>query len=415
MRHLIIGCGAAGVSAAQAIRKENAKSTIVLIAKQVQPPYSLCSLPAVLAGEIEPQRIFRFPQDHFSDMDADLRLGTEVMRVLPSDKRIILDSGRKLRYDRLLISTGSLPLVPPIDGIDRKGVFTLTSLEDVEGIQEYAKGTESTVVVGAGFVGIEAATALRKRGQRVTVVEMLDSVLPRMLDPDLGRRVQTILEGEGIRFRLGAQVTRIHGGERVEGVQVGDERIPCEMVVMGIGVRPNLGFLAGSGIRKGAGILVNETMRTSRRDIYAAGDVAESFDPLRGRRMVNAIWPNAVLQGRIAGENMAGVTSKFSGSFTINIIDIFGVSVLSMGMASFEDSHLREFKFETSRAVKKLLLRNGKLAGMQFVGTLRNAGYIMSLMRKGEDVPDREEILGDRFLSPALVSGFSWKSLAVLD
>ncbi|MFQ5911423.1 MAG: hypothetical protein ACE5IJ_12005, partial [Thermoplasmata archaeon] len=166
----------------------------------------------------------------------------------------------------------------------------------------------------------------------------------------------------------------------------------------------NIEFLAGSGISKNTGILVNESMRTSRRDIYAAGDATESFDPLRERRMINAIWPNAVLQGRIAGENIAGKESTFSGSFTVNIIDVFGTSALSMGMASFEDKSLREVRFETNRAVKKILLRDGKLAGLQFVGTLANAGYMMSLMQKGEDISEfQDDILGDRFLSSTLV------------
>lgn len=401
MRHVIIGCGAAGVSAAEAIRKHDRQSEVMIVAKQRRPPYSLCSLPAVLAGEIEPSKIVRFPRNYFDELSVDLRLDTEVTKVLPSERRILVDSGRKLKYDKLLISTGSLPLVPPIDGIDRRGVFTLTSLEDVRKILRYMKKAKQAVVIGAGFIGIEATTALAKRGMAVTVVEMLDSVLPRMLDPDIGRRLQGIMEGEGIRFRLGCQVTRILGGKKVEGVEIGKKRLPCEMVVMGIGVRPNIGFLAGSRIRKNMGILVNEHLRTSRRDIYAAGDLTESFDPLRGKRMMNAIWPNAVLQGRVAGENMAGVKTTFSGSFTVNIIDVFGVSALSMGMVSFEDKNLSEEKFVTNRAVKKMLLRGGKLAGMQFVGTLRNSGYMMSLMRKGEDISElQDEILDDRFLSP---------------
>ncbi|MCJ2555913.1 MAG: FAD-dependent oxidoreductase [Candidatus Thermoplasmatota archaeon] len=400
MRHVIIGCGAAGVSAAETIRKHDRQSEVMIVAKQKRSPYSLCSLPAVLAGEIEPSKIVRFPRGHFDDLGVDLRLGKEVTKVLPTDGRIVID-GRKLKYDRLLIATGSLPLVPPIDGIEKRGVFTLTSLEDVRRIQRYMRNKKHAVVIGAGFIGIEAATALRRRGLGITVVEMLDSVLPRMLDPDIGGRLQRIMEGEGIRFRLGCQVTRIIGGKKVEGVEIGKKRLPCEMVVMGIGVRPNIGFLAGSGIRKNTGILVNEHMRTSRRDVYAAGDLTESFDPLRGKRMMNAIWPNAVLQGRIAGENMAGVETTFSGSFTVNIIDVFGVSALSMGMASFEDKNLSEEKFVTDRVVKKMLLRGGKLAGMQFVGTLRNSGYMMSLMRKGEDISElQDDILDDRFLSP---------------
>ncbi|MCJ2669404.1 MAG: NAD(P)/FAD-dependent oxidoreductase [Thermoplasmata archaeon] len=400
MRHVIIGCGAAGVSAAEAIRKHDRQSEVMIVAKQKRPPYSLCSLPAVLAGEIDPSKIVRFPRGYFDDIDVDLRLGKEVTKVLPTDRRVVID-GRKLKYDRLLIAPGSLPLVPPIDGIEKRGVFTLTSLEDVRRIQRYMRDKKHAVVIGAGFIGIEAATALRKRGLDITVVEMLDSVLPRMLDSDIGGRLQGIMEGEGIRFRLGCQVTRIIGAKKVEGVEVGKKRLPCEMVVMGIGVRPNIEFLAGSGIRKNMGILVNEHMRTSRRDVYAAGDLTESFDPLRGKRMMNAIWPNAVLQGRIAGENMAGVEAAFSGSFTVNIIDVFGVSALSMGMASFEDKDLSEEKFVTDRAVKKMLLRGGKLVGMQFVGTLRNSGYMMSLMRKGEDISElQDEILDDRFLSP---------------
>lgn len=402
MRHVIIGCGAAGVSAAEAIRRNDSKSEVIILARQVQRPYSLCSLPAVLAGEIEPSKIIRFPPDYFGDMRVDLRLGQEVTKVQPSDKHVVVN-GRRLKYDRLLIATGSLPLVPPIEGIDKRGVFKLTSLEDVRRIKRFMKDKKHAVVIGAGFIGIEAATALRKRGLRITIVEMLDSVLPRMLDPDVGRRLQGIMQDEGISFHLGSQVTRILGGKKVEGVSVGEKKLPCDMVVMGIGVRPNIAFLAGSGIRKNVGILVNERMRTSRRNVYAAGDITESHDPLRGRRMMNAIWPNAIIQGRIAGENMAGVQSSFVGSFMVNIIDIFGVSALSMGMASFEDSGMSEVKFETNRVMKKLLLRDGQLVGMQFVGSLKNAGYIMSLMQKGEDVSEHaEEILHDRFLLPAL-------------
>lgn len=403
MRHLIVGCGAAGVSAAQAIRECDRDASIVMLTKQKQLPYSLCSLPTVLAGEISPLKVVRFRRGYFNDLNVDLRLETEVTKLVPKDKKVVLSNGRKLEYDKLLVATGSVPLVPPIEGLDKKGVFTLTGLEDIRRIQRFMKSASRTVVIGAGFIGIEVATALRKKGQEITIVEMLDSVLPRMLDPDAGGRVQEILECEGINFRLGSQVTRILDGKRVEGVEVQERRIPCDMVVMGIGVRPNLAFTEGSGIRKKHGILVNEHMRASRRDIFAAGDVAEAYDPLRGTTMVNAVWPNAVAQGQIAGENMAGLESTFTGSFTINIIDIFGVSVLSMGMASFEDPEMSEVKFETDRVMKKLLMKDGKLAGMQFVGSLRNAGYIMSLMRKGEDVSEHaDEILHDRFLVPAL-------------
>jgi NAD(P)H-nitrite reductase large subunit len=374
-----------------------------MLAKQKQLPYSLCSLPAVLAGEILPSKIVRFRKGYFDNLNVDLRLETEVTRLIPKEKKVVLDSRRRLKYDKLLIATGSVPLVPPIEGIDKRGVFTLASLEDVKSIQQFSKSANKTVVIGAGFIGIEAATALRNRGQEVTVVEMLGSVLPRMLDPDVGGRVQDILECEGVEFRLGSQVTRILGEKKVEGVEVGKKRMSCDMIVMGIGSLPNLAFLTGSGIRKRHGVLVNDQMRTSRPDIYSAGDVAEAYDPLRESTIVNAIWPNAVAQGRIAGENMVGLDSIFSGSFAVNIIDIFGVSALSMGMASFEDPDISETKFETGRVLKKVLIKDGKLVGMQFVGSLRNAGYIMSLMQKGEDVSKHaEEILHDRFLLPAL-------------
>ncbi|MFQ5910468.1 MAG: FAD-dependent oxidoreductase, partial [Thermoplasmata archaeon] len=151
MRHVIIGCGAAGVSAALAIRKHDTKSSIVMIAKQKQPPYSLCSLPAVLAGEMEPSKIVRFPRGYFEDLDVDLRLEAEVTKILPSDRRVVVDGGRKLKYDMLLISTGSSPLVPPIDGIDKRGVFTLMNLEDCRRILRYVRrGVRHAVVIGAG-------------------------------------------------------------------------------------------------------------------------------------------------------------------------------------------------------------------------------------------------------------------------
>lgn len=405
MHVVIIGTGGAGVSAIQTIRSLDKKCNITAISKEEHMPYSPCSLPYLIAGETKKKNIFRVGSDFYTSNKVKPVLGKTVSKIVPKEKAVLVD-GRKVKYDKLLVAAGSKPLRPPIPGIDMTGVFGLGNLADAEDILKWIrKGAKEAVVLGAGFIGIESAIALRRLGLKVLVFEMLDSVLPKMLDEDMSLEVQEILESEGIRFHLGKQVSEISGNGKVKGVLSGRKRTACDMVVLGIGVIPNTEFLKGSRIKTNFGVLVDDYMRTSVKDIYAAGDIVEAEDKVRGTKRVNAIWPNAVEQGKIAGYNIAGVEKEYEGLQSINVLDVYGTPVLSIGMASFELKDFEVEKVSTNRSVKKMLIKEGRIAGVQMIGAIRNSGHLLSLVKRGIEIEEiRHHLLDDRFVDPALRS-----------
>jgi len=329
--------------------------------------------------------------------------GKSVTKIDSKKKAVVADS-EKINYDKLLVAAGSVPLKPPIPGIDTNGVFTLGNMADADKILKWvAKGAENAVVLGAGFIGVESAIALRKLGLKVSVFEMLDWLLPKMLDEDVSLEVQEILEKEGIKFYLGQQVSEIVGNKKVNGVVAGKKKTGCDMVVLGIGVRPNTEFLKGSRIKVNHGIVVDHRMRTSVKDIYAAGDIVEADDKLRGMKRVNAIWPNAIQQGRIAGYNIAGSEKEYDGVQSLNVLDVYGVPVLSMGMSSFELKGFEVEESRTNRSFKKLLLKDGKVAGVQMVGSIRNSGHLLGLVKRGIEVDEiRDHLLDEKYVDPVL-------------
>jgi NAD(P)H-nitrite reductase large subunit len=400
---VIIGTGGAGISAIRTIRSVDEKCRITAISQENQMPYSPCSLPHLIGGDIEKKNIYRVGKGFFKENNVRALLGTTVSKIVPKEKTVLADDG-KIKYDKLLVAAGSVPLRPPIPGINTKGVFTLGNMDDADKILKWAaKGAKKAIVLGAGFIGVECAIALRKLGLQVSVFEMLDWVLPKMLDEDASGEVQKVLEREGIEFHLGQQVSGIVGDGSVTGVVVGKKKSPCDTIVLGIGVKPNIEFLKGSRIKVNHGIVVDEHMRTSVKEIYAAGDIAEADDRIRGIKRVNAIWPNAIEQGRIAGYNIAGTDKVYDGVESLNILDVYGVPVLSMGMSSFELKDFEVEKSRTNRSFKKLLLKDGKIAGVQMVGAIRNSGYLLGLVKKGVEVDDiREHLLEDKFVAPVL-------------
>ncbi len=400
MRLVIIGAGAAGISALQTIRKIDTESEIKIVNKEDLPPYSLSSLPFSLSGELPDKEINRFSGDFFGAIKAETVTGL-VTSLDVDGKKIILDGGMELTYDKLLIATGSSPIVPRIDGLDKLGVHFMGSLPDTWKLRGAAKKANKVVVIGAGFVGLEAAIALRKLGKEVTVVEMLERVLPRMLDPDMAAIVQQMLEEKGIAIRLGDQVTEVLGEDCVAGVWTGKGEIECELVVVGIGVRPNTDFVKGTAVKTNIGILVDDMMRTTARDVYAAGDVVEAFDPVFGKPRIAAIWPNAIEQGRVAGSNMAGVEVRYAGLESVNIINIFDVPVVALGLTSADIEGTESIVVNRGKTARKLIVKDDKAVGMQSIGSVRNLGFILGLINKGQKLgPLKTKLLDERFAYP---------------
>ena len=401
MHYVIIGNGGAGVSALQTIREFDKKSDITIISKEKYPAYSPCSLPNLLGGEIDKNTIFRFPKEFYIDLNASFLKNTEALEISPNKKEVKLADGNTIKFDKLLISAGARPITPKkIKGLDLNGVHVMGNLDSVLKILDHIKkGVKHAVVIGGGFMGIETAAMLKKRGINVTIVEMLPHILSRMLDHDMSNKVVEILKKHGINLVLNDSVKSINGKDKVEGVTLNKNKLSCDMVVLAIGVAPNIGIVEKSGIKINFGIVVDSTMRTNIKDVYAAGDIAEVKEQIEGKQGSFAIWPNAIEQGRIAGLNMIGDSIEYDGAEVVNVLDVFDIPIVAMGRTSQDIGKCEVISSFTPQTSKKVLLKNNKIIGLQFIGTIRNAGIFYSLMKKGSDVSDiKERILDDNFV-----------------
>ena len=383
---VIIGSGAAGLAALDEIRKLDRNSGITVVSKDPYP-YMIPSLPYFVSGDIAEKDLQRYGDDYFSGMNAKTMFGTDALRVLPDRKKVALSNGAEIGYDRLLLATGSSPIKPNIPGIDKEGVCCLGSLDDANSLKKRAVNGKKAVVVGAGFVGLEGAIALRKLGLDVTVVELMDRIIPRMLDPDMAKIATKILTDRGIKFMFNAQVVEITGGGHVDGVRLKDSTIECDIVLLGLGVRPNTALAKSAGIECNRGILVDDFMKTNVDGMYAAGDIVEAPDFITRERKIIAIWSNAEEQGRVAASNMLGIERKYPGSDSVNISNLFDVPLSTVGYtASDATPPVEILKTEKDGFVRKVVLKDGIIIGVQTIGESRSTSLFLSLIRKRVDV-----------------------------
>jgi len=314
----------------------------------------------------------------------------------PDTKTVRTTEGKEYAFDKLLLATGGKAIVPLIPGVDKEGISTLKTMADAERIYNM-KGSRA-VVIGAGSIGVEACISLTRRGIKATLLEQLGQVMPTVFDAEGAAIVQQRIEDLGIEVFTGEKAVKFTGDKRVTGVVTDNRELPCDMVVLSVGVRPSAELAVQAGLTIGdlKGVRVDETMMTSVRDIYAAGDVAETMDIARDTWFLNAIWPCAFEQGRIAGLNMAGQKTLYPGSYRRNSIGNFiGIPAISMGvtqaescaMASAEDE-FREIRVRTKDSYKKLVLKNGKIVGAILVGQTQKAGLMSILLRKQVYVAD---------------------------
>ena len=333
MQHVILGAGPAGVIAAETIRKHAPGDTIVLIGDEPEAPYSRMAIPYLLIGNVgESGTHLRHAADHYTRLRIDLRRGRAV-RLDTKARQVVLDDGDTVGYDRLLIATGSSPATPPIPGIAGAGVHSCWTLADARAIQSLAGPGARVVQMGAGFIGCIIMEALASRGVKLSVVEMGDRMVPRMMTSEAGSIIKRWVEKQGVRVVTRAGVDRIEAGGSsplTVTLTTGDQ-IDCDLLIVAAGVAPNVAFLEGTAVHVAKGVLVDETMQTSVPGIYAAGDVAEAPDLFSGRHLVAAIQPNAADQARIAALNMAGQAATMNGVLAINVLDSMGMISSSFG------------------------------------------------------------------------------------
>ena len=389
MRHVIIGAGPAGVVAAETLRRVDPSSDIFMLGDEPEPPYSRMAIPYLLAGNVgESGTHLRHGETHFEQLAIDLRQD-RVRRVDPANRIAILSNGHEIAYDRLLIATGAHAVKPPVEGMDSEGVENCWTLADARRILAGAKPGSRVVLMGAGFIGCIVLEALAARGVDLVVVEMADRMLPRMMDETGGAMIARWCESKGVSVRTATRVAGIarRNGSLALTTDSGDP-IDADLVVCATGVAPNIDFLdgaggaAGVGIECDAGILVDHRLRTSVRDVYAAGDVAQGPDFSTGRQEVHAIQPTAVEHGRIAALNMAGAETPFRGSLSMNVLNTLGLVSSSFGLWMGVEGGERSTAADEARSrYLRLEFEEDRIVGALALGLTQHVGVLRGLIQ----------------------------------
>ncbi|MGE5619881.1 MAG: NAD(P)/FAD-dependent oxidoreductase [Sphingomonadaceae bacterium] len=404
-RYVIVGGSAAGMAAAQAIRELDGEGSITVLSAEADRPYFRPLIPFLVDGKKRAEEMALEGQGPYTAQDIEVRLSAEVTAVNPADRTVTVKGTEAVPYDRLLIATGSRPNLPPsLRGTEVPGVFALRTLADARLMAQRASITQDAVLIGGGMLNLKTAFALLERGVRVTMVVASPEVLSQIMEPEGAALVRDALTRAGLRVLTGRNVTQILSGPNgVAGVLLDTgERLACQMVCIGKGVRPNVGFLAGSGVRVDGGVVVDDRTATNVPDVYAAGDVAVTFDSITSAPIVTALWTNAVEMGRCAGRNMAGRPTAYAGTFGIlNATQVAEVPFVSMGIVHTAGKGLETHVVRTGHSYRKMVFggANGatRLVGVVLVGDISRAGLYRQMIRERMPVqPLKDHVIEHR-------------------
>jgi NAD(P)H-nitrite reductase large subunit len=391
MRHIILGAGPAGVIAAETLRKHAPQDEIYLVGDEPEAPYSRMAIPYLLIGNVgESGTHLRHSGDHFQRQRIELKRNRAV-KVDTAAMTVTMDDGSVHGYDRLLIATGSSPATPPISGVAGPGVHPCWTLADARAIMQLAKPGARVLQMGAGFIGCIIMEALAARGVDLSVVEMGDRMVPRMMGPVAGGMIKDWCEKKGVHVYTGARVDAIErDATPVMKVRLSTGAvIDADLVISATGVKPNIGFLQDSGIRSLLGVLTDEHLQTNVPGVYAAGDCAEAFDKVSGKTIVSAIQPNAAEQARVAALNMAGQRAELKGVTQINVLDTLGLISASFG--NWEGvpggEHVALTEPEAWRHLS-LQFDGDRMVGCNAIGWTEHVGVMRGLVEGGVRLGD---------------------------
>ena len=385
MNHVIIGAGPAGVVAAETLHKLDPSAGITIIGNEPEPPYSRMAIPYLLIESInEFGTYLRKQEGHFSGRGIEVLVDT-VESVDPTGKTVSLASGGSRDYDRLLVASGSRPITPPIPGIDHERVTSCWTLEDSRKISGGIRPGSSVVLIGAGFIGCIILEALVSSGAKLTVIEMGNRMVPRMLDQTCGTLLEKWCGNKGVDVMTGSQVEAIESfGDNVKVKVSGGREVEAELVISATGVQSNADFLAGSGIEMSNGaVVIDDCMRTSNENIYAAGDVACGLDFSTGDYSVQAIQPTAVEHGYVAAANMIRYGSiHHQGSVLMNVLDTIGLISVSYGQwEGVNGGDTARLVDEENFRYIQLQFEEDRLIGANTLGLTQHIGVIRGLVQ----------------------------------
>jgi NAD(P)H-nitrite reductase large subunit len=399
-KYLIIGNSAGGIGAAEAIREVDKAGSVTIISDEPHPCYSRPLISKYLAERCPLERMLFRPADFYSQNNIVSLLGKKVNNLGLESHTAEVDDSQRIIWEKLLLAMGGMPIVPRIESIDKRGVFAFTTLDNAKAIDKFLDNAHKAVVIGGGLIGISVTEALVKRGVEVTVVEMKQRILNTILDEQASLIAEEILRQAGVRVITEQTVAEITGELLTERVVLGNgERIPCDLVVVAIGVLPRTELTLGTEIKANQGIVVDRHMATSHPQVYSCGDVAEAYDFVYGTNRLTPVWPNAYLGGRIAGLNMAGIKAEYPGGTAMNSLSYFGLDIAAAGMTAPPDEKGYEvLSRQTDSSYRRVVLKDERVVGMVFVRDIGKSGIVFSLMKDRVNVGSfKQAILTDDF------------------
>lgn len=401
MKYLIIGSGPAGMNAAYKLDEIDKEADITIINGESNPPYSRILTTFYLEGKIEEEDFYIYSKDFLEQDNIHYYENTRATSISPEKKLVELSTREKIKYDKLLIASGGEPNIPSSEGINSKKIYKIRTLEDIKNIKEEVKDSKTCAILGGGLVSLKMTQALSKNNINVKILIRSPKVLSQVLDNETAHLVQKHLENNNIDVKVNTEVLEIRkkdekllfivkSGKKTEEFEV-------DFAVIGKGVRPNIDFLKDTSIETDWGILTNEYLQTKVKDVYAAGDVAESYNIALNKTQLNSIWPDAVLQGIKAAENMTNKNKPYLGNINMNAVDILSLPLVAMGRVRDTENIdiLRSFNKEENKFLK-LFFKDKILVGAILIGTIENAGIYKQLIINRKKIRDRQSLLNQK-------------------
>jgi phenylglyoxylate dehydrogenase epsilon subunit len=406
--YLIIGSSHAGLAAADEIRMNDDAGSLTMVTMEDLLPYSPTVLPYIISGKVLVPQIYLRDQEYFGTQRIDFVKGKAVTRVDPETRAVILSGGSRISYERLLVATGAEPTVPRVENLPQVPFLKLRTMADAFRHLDVIPRARSAIVMGTGLVGMHAAENFVHRGIHVDVIRARarknPRILPNYFDEECSGIIQKVFESHGVNFYLTDHAVRVaYEGGRFTVTLSSGKALKAEMLLVCTGIKPRTEFLSNSNVRVDEGILVDHKMRTSVDHIWAAGDVAQAEDFFGSSKILNAILPDAVLQGKIAGADMSGgrLDSDYVGGISMNTFNFFGNRAFSIGVNDSENG--KRYRIEkaispSADVYQKMVFQGNVLVGMAAINSNLDPGIIMNLIRGRVDLEEGcPEFVGNPF------------------
>jgi NAD(P)H-nitrite reductase large subunit len=407
-KYLIVGASASGIGAVEAIREVDPVGSLAIISEETCPQYSRPMISDFVSGKADFKKMKCRTDEFWKENNVEALTGKKATSLNLAEKIVMLEDGGKVTYEKLLLATGGQPFIPKMEGSDKDGVFTFTTIGDAQRLAAKidAINAKKALVIGAGLIGISVTEALMKRGLKVTMVELQDKILSLLLDAKASDLVEAVVKKAGVNIITGQSVQKILGKPGNDGAVGGviltkGDQVPCDLVVIAIGVIPRTELVVGTDLKINRGIVVDNMMQTNVPDVYASGDVAEAYDFILNQNRLLPLWPLAVLEGQVAGYNMAGKKTTYMGGTNMSSLKYFSIPIVSIGLANPKEDPALELLVKQDaehNVYRKVVLKNNVIVGLTLVNCIEHAGILFYLMKNAINVKKfKDKLLADDF------------------